>query len=401
MSIFYVLKRRWGLWRSISISLTALFLGALGIGLVYKSSLPKMIYRALTVMKPKVAIAKYLKSDIKETYEIDGITVSILSKVNSDKSSFKSVTSEFDDEIRLYALINDNGKLYTDAPDYLSSGKASSIKDYPSSIALHWYKLEPEYRYYIHKNEYKRFNSAFCRQMKMGEMKFFQKYMQRASHIIPQQKSHTNRSLYWKKKAVGTMRYKVTASINGKKISSHGVKSLNTGDFKKMNQVMRVSIKADSGNKILDRAFAYGNLPYYWGSNNFGYAWYGSDCAKYTSVVYKDTGNSIGYIGTAQLNGRKAKAEIDGKNKSSQPTTKGETLKFNNQVQTGDIIVMRNSRRGHAGFIGEDRNENGILDGEDMVLHTSFSAPKYEKLKDTHFILDRVIRDYDVKIIAD
>jgi len=360
-----------------------------------------MIYRGLNVMKPKVAIQKYLKSEVKEIHSHKGVSVSILAKVNSNSSTEKSIVTEFDDKVKLYALINDNGNYYTDSPDWIKSKKAKSLKDYPNAYRLKWYKLEPEYKYYIHKNEYKRFNQAFCRQMKMGEMKFFQKYLSSKSQIPLSQKSYTNRTLYWKKKAVGTMRYKVVAEINGKEISSKGVKYLNSGNFKKMNEVMRVSVKADSGNKVLDQAFAYGNLPYYWGSNNFAYAWYGSDCAKYTSVVYKDTGQSIGYIGTAQLNGRKARTIIDGKNSKGEPTSKGKSIRFNKNVSIGDIIVMRNNRRGHAGFIGEDTNKNDLLDGEDMVLHTSFAAPKYEKLKDTHFILDRVIRDYDVKIIKE
>lgn len=400
-SSFYILNRRLGLWKSLFISLAALFIGILSITFLYKSGLSKMVYRALSVMKPKVAIAKFWQSELKEQHVYNGISVSILAKKNNEASTAKSIISEFDDDIQLYALINDNGKLYSDAPDMLKSKKALALKNYPSEISFAWYKLEPEYKYYIHKNEYSRFNKAFCEKMKMGEMKFFQKYFKKGTQISLDQKSNTNRSLYWKGKAVGTMRYKVVAKLAGQKISSKGINSLNSGQFKKMNEVMRVSVKADSGNKVLDRAFAYGNLPYYWGSNNFNYAWYGSDCAKYTSVVYKDVGNSMGYIGTAQLNGRKAKAVINAKNKKGQPTAKDKVLRFNANVNEGDIILMRNSRRGHAGFIGEDSNNNGILDGEDMVLHTSFSAPKYEKLKDTHFILDRVIRDYDVKIIAD
>jgi len=363
--------------------------------------MPKMIYRAFNVMKPKVAVLKYIRSQTKEIYIHNGISISILAKVNSDNSSPRSVTADFSDDVKLYAQINDNGTLYSDAPDLIKSKKARPLKSFPSSVKIKWYKVEPEYKYYIHKNEYHRFNKAFCHKMKMGEMKFFQKYLSSGSSIPLSQKSYTNRTLYWKKRAVGTMRYKIVAQIDGKTISSPGINMLNSGEFNKMNQVMRVSVKADSGNKILDRAFAYGNLPYYWGSNNFKYAWYGSDCAKYTSVVYKDIGKSMGYIGTAQLDGRKSRAHLDGKNKNGEPTSEGSTLRFKQSVDVGDIIVMRNSRRGHAGFVGEDSNNNGILDGEDMILHTSFSAPKYEKLKDTHFILDRVLSDYNVKIIRE
>jgi len=65
-----------------------------------------MIYRGLNVMKPKVAIQKYLKSDIKECYSHNGISISILAKVNSNPSTEKSIVAEFEDEVMLYVLVD-------------------------------------------------------------------------------------------------------------------------------------------------------------------------------------------------------------------------------------------------------------------------------------------------------
>ena len=200
------------------------------------------------------------------------------------------------------------------------------------------------------------------------------------------QKSTTNNSLKWKDRYVGTMRYKVVADIEGNKVSSLGRQHLNSDNLGKMNLVHRISVKANSGFPELDMGFAMGNLPYYYGSFTPAQAFYGSDCAKFACLAHKMTSNpKVGYVTTYVLVNRPHKAIINGKDKNGIYLFDGEPIKFEQEVMTGDIIVISPKPFHHAGIIGEDSNNNGFLDEEDMVLHTSMRAPVYVKMKQSVF----------------
>jgi hypothetical protein len=64
-------------------------------------------------------------------------------------------------------------------------------------------------------------------------------------------------------------------------------------------------------------------------------------------------------------------------------THKGRPVRFGTDVRTGDIVVVVPSPH-HTGLIGEDRNGNGMLDEDDMVLHTLKEAPTYVPIRKAH-----------------
>nr|WP_320191199.1 hypothetical protein [uncultured Desulfobacter sp.] len=112
--------------------------------------------------------------------------------------------------------------------------------------------------------------------------------------------------------------------------------------------------------------------------------WYGSDCAKFVSVVHhKTVSPQIGYLSTYALVKRPAKAVIAGVDKEGYFLHNNRRIRYGREVNVGDIIVVSPAPFHHAGLIGEDKNQNGRLDKYDYVLHTGGKAPVYQPLYKT------------------
>ncbi len=351
-------------------------------------------------MNLETAFKKYLFAPPVEIKSHNGYTVEVWSSVNNKPANPYSKTVEFEDDVFLFPVVKYKGKYYSSNEKLSKQKQILPLENLSKKVKFEWYKVEPEYHYYIHKNEYHRFSKHWCKVMDMGELKYAQKKIAgNQDKVNLSQSSFTNKSIYLEGKPVGTMRYKCKVKINGKWISSSGIKELNTGRFEEMDKVHRISVRGNTGKDKLDEGFARANLPYFWGSDSYAWGWYGSDCAKFTSVSYKAAGKPMGYIGTYYLNQMKARTKLT--KKSNNIFYSGDKkVKYGEDVEAGDIIVMRNSKRGHAGLIGEDKNNNGYLDGSDYVLHTSFGAPKFEPLNHSAWSKKRVLDNYEVKIIS-
>jgi hypothetical protein len=219
----------------------------------------------------------------------------------------------------------------------------------------------------------------------MDRMTYEANHFADGPHAAIDQKSETNTPLKWRDIYVGTMRYQVVATVGDIRVASPGAAELNSRSFEKKNSVHRISKRAKTGNPILDMGFAHGNLPYYYGSNTPKLAWYGSDCAKFVSVVYRETMRpSFAYQSTYSLARKRARAVLDGMTEDGVYTSKGRPVRYGREVRVGDILVVAPSPH-HTGLIGEDKNGNGLLDEDDHVLHTLKEAPSYMPIKDAYF----------------
>lgn len=369
--------------------------------------------RATSLMKPKVWLHQLTKSKNNYKKHTANFEITIASSVNNSIPTTDNKTVAFDDEVELYLQINKNGKTYCDYEPGIAKGVYLPIK-LLGKIDVEWFKLEPQYQYYSStagfnqvfgtKGEYRNKLKAWFDKAKLNKIFFYEskmgKHTNKTSATL-NQKSVTNNSVKLNGRHVGTMRYALVVKLDNKLGLSPGRKELDSGDFKSMALVHRISVKGNTGNTYLDEGFAHCNLPYFWGSDRFSWGWYGSDCAKYVSVVYKESGNNIGYVGTINLYNRKSKAEANSVSSAGYLLQNGNQLRYGKEVNVGDILVRRTNGAGHAGLLGEDLNNNGLLDINDGVLHTSWSAPKYEKIGVTIFGKKASLQKASVKILSE
>lgn len=345
------------------------------------------------IIKSSTLITKLFFPQSEEIYQKSGWSVSVWSQVNSKQPTPFSKTVEYDDNVNLIAVINNNGLKYSDSEILIKKGITRRLSDLPKFVNFKWYKLESEYYFYctrsayeqeIKKSRFKHYTDLIFNILLLDKIRYKQTFFAKNTPIVGiDQKSDTNTPLKWENKYVGTMRYKVQITVDDITVSSYGKKHLDSGKFKLKEKVHRISVKAKSGNPILAMGFAHGNLPYYYGSNSFRWGWYGSDCAKFVSVIYRKTVNpDIGYLSTYALAKRPLILTVNGMDDEGNFLHNGKKIRYQHEVRTGDIIVVSPTPH-HAGIIGEDKNRNKLLDKNDFVLHTGGKAPEYQPLYKT------------------
>ncbi len=328
----------------------------------------------------------------------DNLKIKILVSVNN-KIYYSSRTVKFNDKVKLYLVIEKNGIKYCDNKKLLEKGLAKPLKNLKgfNKRSIKWSKIEAQNLRYCSKAGYNQFKKQlksplgkkaltfYFNKYELDKFKYIAyTYKKRCTSVNINQKSKTNYSIKLDDKYVGTMRYAVSVKVGKVHLSTPNENFLNTINFDKMDKVLRISVRGNTQNDILDYAFSYANLPYYFGSNSRLWGWYGSDCAKYVCVVYWRLGYGIPYLSTLNLiNYFEKKANITGITKKGFYLNKGKKIKYGKDINIGDPIVISPTPHYHAGFIGEDKNNNGFLDKNDFVLHTSQKAPKYEKLGKT------------------
>lgn len=346
------------------------------------------------VIKMPVLAAKLFVPHPDEIYKKNEWSVRVWSQINGEPVTPLNKTVEFDDKVTLFAVVTCRGKKYSDSKWLIEKGIARPMADLPESVSFKWYKLESEYYMYCSrkgylqefgKSRFKPVTDFVFKILALDKIRYKQTCFAGNAPVAPiDQKSDTNVPIKWKGRYVGTMRYKVELTVDGGTVSSFGKGCLDSDRFKLKEKVHRISVKAGSGNGVLDMGFAHGNLPYYYGSNSFSWGWYGSDCAKFVSVVHRKTDSpKIGYLSTYALVKRRAKAVITGVDKNGCFLHNKRRIRYGHDVSVGDIIVVSPVPFHHAGLIGEDKNQNGWLDKYDYVLHTGGKAPVYEPLCQT------------------
>jgi hypothetical protein len=155
--------------------------------------------------------------------------------------------------------------------------------------------------------------------------------------------------------------------VHGVKYSSYGIED---NDFRGISpKVFRVSIR--ESDDYIGYITSFYNVPGLFGStpyqaNNF----IGIDCAEVLMSAFSlwkgmtsNKDHNVAMI--VKIMKKRAVSTLTG----GTPET---TIRWNSQIRPGDFIAVRYEGTKHYQHIGalyQDANGNGILDGDDMVLH--------------------------------
>lgn len=191
---------------------------------------------------------------------------------------------------------------------------------------------------------------------------------------------------------IGTMRYKVTIAALGSRLATPGAELRTLGGADP--GVLRVTYEGQRENGYINALLASFNQPYIWGSmgpsdrRHQAELFIGADCADLLTSAYRRwSGKDVAYGWTAsflpggaytkkygRVIARKASRAADGVIRDA--AGRALTVGPDGTVQVGDVLVLPR----HVGVLSEDRAPLGVLDANDLIIHTLFAEPREEPL---------------------
>jgi hypothetical protein len=186
-------------------------------------------------------------------------------------------------------------------------------------------------------------------------------------------------------RGVGTMRYAIELTRSGVTIASPGPEARRgRGSGGLLDTVHRVSIRRDD--TYLGYLTEMFGQPYIWASAGMTTRTHqserleGSDCADFIIYGARRMGKTLDYTWsgglpsvTKLLSPRGERGE-DGVYRDAS----GKPLPF---PSAGDIILFPR----HVGALTQDRGQPGILDDQDLMMHTLFDSPKEQAIADSGY----------------
>lgn len=191
---------------------------------------------------------------------------------------------------------------------------------------------------------------------------------------------------------VGTMRYKVEVTALGATAASPGATSRLLGGLGE--DVARVTYLGERDDPYVSTLLGFFNQPYIWGSMGSSdrrhqtELFIGADCADLLTGAYRLwSGRDVpyGWSGSYAPGGSYSKRWGRIVSRAAQRAPDGVfrdgagravTVGPDGGVQVGDVLVLPR----HVGVLSEDRAPRGVLDDNDLVIHTLFAEPREEPL---------------------
>ncbi|MFH1668289.1 MAG: hypothetical protein ABIA62_00005 [Candidatus Woesearchaeota archaeon] len=204
--------------------------------------------------------------------------------------------------------------------------------------------------------------------------------------------------IYQDGEAVGTMRFSLVLCDGETFYETPGSNSRHQGGVSE--DVHRIAKKGDTGNDIIDNAYALCNNPYIWASNtttgsefdNQAEHFVGADCADFAVAASRLAGfEGLPYAGSMTLDGYTdfvVRPRSSGNIEGTFVDEEGNSIPIGEDgVKIGDFVLYHR----HAALLAEDRSDpygildgrpNGVLDEHDLVIHTLFAEPRLQPITD-------------------
>ncbi|HTL35693.1 MAG TPA: hypothetical protein VL326_21335 [Kofleriaceae bacterium] len=305
-------------------------------------------------------------------------TVQILVSVDGGAATDRPTYARKDQTVTLYALLRTNTGSYTDAPLPQLSGKriqAQPISKAPA-VQLAWTRIEPA--------------TANMSNTQSGSFKF-----EPIEYVATAIDNTANKSSIAADvrptlttdhgDGIGTMRYQLLVTRGDQTIASPGIDARRgRGSGGLTDAVTRVTIRRDD--TFLGYLTEMYGQPYIWASAGLSDTSHeserleGSDCADLMVYGARRMGKKVAYTWTGGLPsitklvaGSGTRGE-DGiyRDKAGKP------LPF---TGVGDLVLFPR----HVGALAEDRGTKGVLDDQDIMVHTLFDSPKEQAIADSGY----------------
>ncbi|MGE0546379.1 MAG: hypothetical protein AB7R00_04930 [Kofleriaceae bacterium] len=309
------------------------------------------------------------------------IAARVAAAVDGGPATDRAAYARIDQPVILYAVIEleigGRKRLFSDAPALRLAGKTVAAEPLANAppIGLAWHRIEPVAANYSNGD---------------GPTFHYEPIGYRATPIgdsagQPSLRADVRPTLTTDYgSGVGTMRYQVVATLGGRSVASAGVDARRAGASGGLTDaVLRVSIrKDDSYLGYLTEMFGQ---PYVWASAGRSDATHqserleGSDCADFVIYGIRRMGKKLAYTWSGGLPNvtnllASGTRHDDGvyRDRTDRP------VPF---TKVGDVVLFPR----HVGVLVEDRGQHGILDDQDIMMHTLFDSPRAQPIADTGY----------------
>jgi len=309
------------------------------------------------------------------------VAVHIVAQVGDAAASERPAYARRDQPVTLYAAIEvDDGKrtIYSDAPALELRGKRVTAQPLARAprIALAWNRVEP--------TEANISNGD-------GPTFHFETIEYRATAIDgsanrPAIAADVRPTLITDHGGgVGTMRFQLAVTQGDRTLTTPGIDARRgKGSGGLTDAVTRVSIRTDDS--YLGYLTEMYGQPYIWASAGLSQSSHqserleGSDCADFVVYGARRMGANIPYTWTGALP-QVTKLLAPGGTRGEDGVYRdgrGRPLPF---TRAGDIVLFPR----HVGVLTEDRGQAGVLDDQDLMMHTLFDSPKQQAIADSGY----------------
>jgi hypothetical protein len=311
--------------------------------------------------------------DTRVSTRIDAVT--IVASVDGGVANEAPVYARAGQTVVLHGLLRAGGVYFSGAPRIQLRGKAITVRPITEApaVTLTWSRIEP--------------TAANTSNTQSGAFRF--EAIDYRTTAIPGNDASLAADIRPTLTpdhgdGVGTMRYQLTAAQGERSVASPGIEARRgRGSGGLAEAVTRVTIRRDDS--FLGYLTEMYGQPYVWASAGLTDASHqsehleGSDCADLMVYGARRMGKRVAYTWTGGLPGV-TKLLAAGK-RSDDGIYRDKTGKPLPYTQDGDLVLFTR----HVGALAGDHGEKGVLDDQDVVLHTLFDSPKIQAIKDTGY----------------
>lgn len=303
--------------------------------------------------------------------------VRIAARVGDGPATDRPTYARANEVVTLFAVIEAGGAVYSDAPVLVLRGKRVTPKPLASApaLTLAWERVEPASANYSNGSA-----STFHYEPIEYRTTAIAGSANRASLRADVRPTLTPDY----GDGVGTMRYRLVTRQGDRVIASPGPEARRgraSGGL--TDAVMRVSIRQDDS--FLGYLTEMFGQPYIWASAGPTKATHqserleGSDCADFVVYGARRMGADLAYTWTGAL--PTVTKRLGGGTRSDDGVyrdAKGKPVAY---TTAGDLVLFPR----HVGVLVEDRGVRGVLDDQDVMMHTLFDSPKRQAIADSGY----------------
>lgn len=308
--------------------------------------------------------------------------VHIVASIDGDAAADAPAYARANQSVMLFALIRAGDAYYSDAPTPMLGGKRITALPLARGplIELAWSRIEP--------------TSANLSNTASGTFRF--EPIEYVVTAIADSANHASIAADVRPTrikdygdGVGTMRYQLSVTQGERTLATPGIEARRgRGSGGLTDAVTRVTIRRDD--TYLGFLTEMYGQPYVWASaglsdkNHQSEHLEGSDCADLMVYGARRMGKQIKYTWTGGLPSvTKLIASGMRDEHGVYRDDQGKALAF---TQAGDLVLFPR----HVGALAVDKGTKGVLDDQDLMLHTLFDAPKEQAIKDSGYAQYRV-----------
>lgn len=309
--------------------------------------------------------------------------VHIVASVDDGAASDKPAYARADQAVTLYAVIRAGNTYFSDAPAPTVAGKRITAQPLANGprVAVAWSRIEPRV--------------ANMSNTASGTFRF-----EPIDYAVTGIAASAAGSLAADVRptltpdhgdGVGTMRYQLAVTQSDRTLTTPGIEARRgRGSGGLTDAVMRVTIRRDDS--YLGYLTEMFGQPYVWASAGLSDTTHqserleGSDCADLMVYGARRMGKRVPYTWTGGL--AKVTTLLAAGSHGTDGVYRdkhGKPLPF---TRTGDLVLFPR----HVGALAEDKGTPGVLDDQDVMIHTLFDSPKAQKIADSGYA------QYDVEV---